>query len=47
MSPEEVQAPIVERDIEGFIRCLVWLARQGRSNNQARALLESGVTLTI
>lgn len=39
--------PLDETDVEAFLRVVTRLARQGRTNAQARTLLQAGVTVTI
>ena len=41
-----VQEPIEERDIEGFLKVIVKLAKVGRTINQAKTALQAGVTVT-
>lgn len=44
---DDLTQPITEDDLEVFVRVVVRLARQGRTNAQARSLLQAGVTVTV
>ena len=39
--------PIDQQDAESFLRVITKLARMGRTQNQARTLLQNGVTVTV
>lgn len=43
----ELTEPVDERDLIAFLGVLAKLARMGRTNTQARTLLQNGVTLAI
>lgn len=34
-------------DAEAFLRVICWMAKNGRTNNQAATLLQNGVTVTV
>jgi hypothetical protein len=36
-----------QRDQLGFLRCLAWMAQNGRTAAQAKTLLTNGVTITV
>ena len=39
--------PIDAQDVEAFLKVITKLARKGRTQNQARVLLQNGVTVTV
>lgn len=39
--------PISGRDLEGFLSVIAKMAKTGRTTNQARTLLQAGVTVTV
>lgn len=39
--------PLTEADVQSFLRCIAWMAKNGRTFAQARALLQAGVTVTV
>lgn len=39
--------PITSRDVESFIRVIARLAKKGRTVNQAKALLQAGIQVTV
>jgi len=43
----DLSAPITEQDAAAFIRVVARLAKLGRTNAQARALLQTGATVTV
>jgi len=44
---EELTLPIETEDKEAFLRVITKMARMGRTNAQARTLLQAGVTVTV
>lgn len=42
-----ISEPLTDAEIEGFLKCVAKLARQGRTLAQARTLLQAGVTVTV
>lgn len=47
MELNDLSVPLDMEDAESFIRIIVKMARAGRTLNQARNLLEAGVTVTV
>ena len=47
MQRSDLTDPITERDLEGFLSVIVKMAKNGRTINQARTLLQAGVTVTV
>lgn len=43
----EMTLPISKEDVLAFSRCLIRLAKVGRTNVQLRTLFQSGVTVTV
>ena len=39
--------PIDDSDVEAFLKIICKLAKKGRTLNQARTLLQNGVTVTV
>lgn len=39
--------PMDEQDVLSFLRVIGWLAKNGRTVAQAKALLQAGVTVTV
>ena len=39
--------PLDAQDVESFLRVIVKMARMGRTQNQARTLLQNGVVITV
>lgn len=42
-----LSAPIDEREVAAFLKVICKLAKQGRTNAQARTLLQVGVTVIV
>lgn len=47
MMVDELTSPVSDEDIVAFCKVISKLARIGRTAAQARALLQSGVTVTV
>ena len=47
MDRSDVQKPLEVEDLEALIRIIVKMASNGRTAQQARTLLEAGVTITV
>lgn len=43
----ELVDPITDEDAIGFLKVVIKMARIGRTNAQARALLQIGITVTV
>lgn len=43
----EMVEPITEEEKQAFVKILAKMARAGRTNSQARAILESGVLVSV
>lgn len=43
----DLTGPITDDDAQVFCKVVARMAKSGRTNNQARTLLQSGVTVTI
>ena len=39
--------PATEQEVEAFLKLICKLAKKGRTNAQARTLLQAGVTVTV
>lgn len=47
LTRDEITQPITDDDVVAFLRVITKMARTGRTNNQAKTLLEAGVTVTV
>ena len=47
MTLDDLSVPITSQDAEAFCRVVTKMAKAGRTNAQARTLLQAGVTVTI
>lgn len=47
LTREEITQPITDEDVVAFLRVICKMAKIGRTNAQAKTLLEAGVTVTV
>lgn len=43
----DLSDPIADEDVQTFARIITRMAKNGRTNSQARTLLQAGVTVTV
>ena len=47
MNLDDLTDPLTEQDLRSFLRVIAWLAKNGRTINQARVLLQNGVEVKV